>query len=199
MTALTKEALVEAILEVRKRRLCMDRSCTTGCVGIFRLLIKSALLCTPIPTTSWRFLEPPQRIELRRIVEELQDFLTYHERLLLIDFCLELDPSIPAEALEIKRRDDVRMIEDARRLKEWREKVAERRLKKKQAKADLHQLRIQKKKDRDDLYWISYWAARHALSDVKKKEMSRKSRHLPATTRRSTVGRLFRLLLARIF
>jgi len=155
--------LKAAVRQAREMRLCMRSYCTTGCILMFRKLIKEALTGKEVDTSDLGSLAPELRIQLRYFCKLNVDFLTSNESYLLREFYTDLDPNIPAEAAELKRRELQQAIEAIQRHESWKELVAERRAKKKQAKADAHALRLERKKEKDR----AYWSAKHAPEDTK--------------------------------
>jgi hypothetical protein len=147
------ENLIAAVRQAREMRLCMESYCTTGCIMAFRKLIKEALTGKDADTSKLGAIDPKLRIQLREFCRQNVDFLTSNESYLLREFYTALDPSIPAEAAELQQRKAQQDIEAAQRRESWKELVAERRAKKKQAKADAHALRLERKKEGDRAYW----------------------------------------------
>jgi hypothetical protein len=155
------ENLIAAVRQAREMRLCMESYCTTGCIMAFRKLIKEALTGKDADTSKLGAIDPKLRIQLREFCRQNVDFLTSNESYLLREFYTALDPSIPAEAAELQQRKAQQDIEAAQRRESWKELVAERRAKKKHAKADAHALRLEQKKERDR----EYWATQHTLNE----------------------------------
>jgi hypothetical protein len=128
----------------------------------FRKLVKEALTGKDADTSKLGAIDPKLRIQLREFCKQHVNFLTPNECYLLREFYTDLDPNIPAEAAELKRREVQQAIEAAQRLESWKELVAERRAKKKHAKAEAHALRLEQKKERDHAYWLG----KHAQEDT---------------------------------
>jgi hypothetical protein len=137
----------------------MQSYCTTGCIMAFRKLVKEALTGKDADTSKLGAIDPKIRIQLHDFCRLHVNFLTPNESYLLHEFYTDLDPNIPAEAAELKRREVQQAIEAAQRLESWKELVSERRAKKKHAKAEAHALRLEKKKESDR----AYWEAKNAL------------------------------------
>jgi hypothetical protein len=163
-----KQALVASILSLREAKLCMQTSCTTGCIGIFRKTIKEALTGHTIETEDFWFLSPSQRAEIRKFIRTETVFLTTDEQKFLEIFCNEPNPSIPSEAAALKLIRERQAEEDKLRLARFKDLVVERRAVKREIIQERHRQRLAKKKERDHIYWVAYWAARHSMQDLQR-------------------------------
>jgi hypothetical protein len=161
-----REALINAILAARKMSLCMRVDCPTGCVGAFRRIVKEALVGRTVSYDEVHSLTPAQRTEILTFMFEERDFLTNDENKLLYSYCRELNPQIPEENEQLAMQKAERESAALRRAEQWRLQVAERRAAKRKERQERHTQRLTKKRERDHIYWIAYWAARHSMHDM---------------------------------
>lgn len=149
----TNVRLWAAIEKSREIGLCERPDCTTGCVGIFRKLVKEALADEHVDIEYWRALEPHIREPVQKFCAEKADELSYVERRMLMDFAHELDPRIPSEAVSLKKINEAAAQNYERRKKEWRKEVEEKRAEKKRMKQLRHQERLRRKYEDEGRPW----------------------------------------------
>jgi hypothetical protein len=162
--------LLVILAERRERRWCSNPSCTTCGGHEFRAAIRGVLAGLSRDSIKGLvYLNACEKVALSHALKVEQDSLLPEEFYFLRAFSSSYDRSLPSNKKRAAADDLISREAFEKTQRDRLERIANEKRLRKEVRDKAHAARLAKKKERDDLYWLSYWAARNAAFEVERR------------------------------